>query len=94
MTGFHADPAALEALARRLDDAAAEYGAVADEAAGSGDLGPLVSDAFRALTDEWSDRIRAARAAAGATAASVRTAAKAYGAVDARAAEELRRADG
>jgi hypothetical protein len=94
MTGFHADPAALAALARRLEDAAEEYGAAADEAAGPGDLGPLVSDAFRALTGEWADRLRAVRTDVGAAAASVRTAAKAYGTADADAVEELRRADG
>ncbi|MEV4052305.1 hypothetical protein AB0J55_14075 [Amycolatopsis sp. NPDC049688] len=94
MTGFHADPAALEELARRLEDAAEEYGAAADETSGPGDLGPLVPDALRAVTDEWADRIRAVQREIAATAASVRTAAQVYRTGDAGVVEELRRADG
>ncbi|WP_033262271.1 hypothetical protein [Amycolatopsis vancoresmycina] len=94
MTGFHADPAALEALARSLEDVAEEYGAAADETSGSGDLGPLVPDALQAVTDEWAHRIRAAQQDFDAAAASVRTAAKVYRTGDATAVEELRRADG
>lgn len=93
MTGFHADPAALEALARRLEDTAEEYGTAADETDGAGDLGPLVSDVLRAVTGEWADRIRAVRTEVGATAVSVRAAAKAYRTGDANAVAELRRTD-
>ncbi|MET8849533.1 type VII secretion target [Amycolatopsis sp. NPDC004625] len=93
MTGFHADPAALEALARRLEDTAAEYGTAADETGGSGDLGPLVSDALRAVTGEWAARIRATQTEVAATAASVRAAATVYRTGDANAGEELRRTD-
>ncbi|WP_103349007.1 type VII secretion target [Amycolatopsis sp. CA-128772] len=94
MTGFEADPAALEALARTLEDTAEEYGTAADETGASGDLGPVVSDVLRALTGEWADRIRAVRADLDATAASVRTAAAVYRTGDANAVDQLRRTDG
>jgi hypothetical protein len=94
MTGFHADPAALEELARRLEDTAEEYGTAAEETSGSGDLGPLVPDALGAVTGEWADRIRTVQTEVAATAASVRAAAKVYRTGDASAVEELRRADG
>ncbi|MEV6828695.1 hypothetical protein [Amycolatopsis sp. NPDC051102] len=94
MTGFHADPAALAALARRLEDTAQEYGTAADETGGSGDLGPLVADAFRAVTGEWADRIRVVQEDFGATADGVRAAAEVYRTGDANAVAELRRADG
>jgi hypothetical protein len=97
MTGFHADPAALDALALRLDDTAEEYAAAAAqvEAAASGELGPLsVSGALTALTGEWSGRIRAVETDFATAAGSVRAAAKAYRTTDAAAADELGRADG
>jgi hypothetical protein len=94
MTGFHADPAALDALARRLEDTAGEFAAAAAdvEVAASGDLGPqAVSAALAALTGEWSGRIRAVRTDYAAAADSVRTAAKAYRGSDANAREALGR---
>ena len=97
MTGFHADPAALDALAVRLEDTAEEYAAAAAqvEAAVSDDLGPLsVSAALAALTGDWSGRIRAVETDFATAAGSVRAAAKAYRTSDAAAAEELGRADG
>ncbi|MEV6641616.1 type VII secretion target [Amycolatopsis sp. NPDC051371] len=97
MTGFHADPAALDALALRLDDTAEEYAAAAAqlESAASGELGPLsVSSALAALTGEWSGRIRAVETDFATAAGSVRAAAKAYRTTDAAAADELGRADG
>lgn len=93
MSGFHADPAALDALARRLEDAAAEYAAADLEL--SGDLGPpSVSSALTALTAEWSGRIRAVETDFTTAAAGVRAAAKAYRTADSAAAEDLGRADG
>lgn len=97
MTGFHADPAALDALALRLEDASEDYraAAVSVEAAGTGDLGPpSVTGALTALTAEWSGRIRAVETDFATAAAGVRTAAKAYRTADASAAEDLGRADG
>ncbi|MGW5723795.1 hypothetical protein ACWEVP_47050 [Amycolatopsis sp. NPDC003865] len=95
MTGFHADPAALDALALRLDDVAEEYRAAAVSLSPPEDLGPgPVSAALTALTGEWSGRIRAVERDFTAAAADVRTAAKAYRETDAAAAEELDRADG
>ncbi|WP_410566898.1 DUF6507 family protein [Amycolatopsis sp. cmx-4-61] len=95
MTGFHADPAALDALARRLEDAADEYRSAADSLAAPENLGPgPVSAALTALTGEWSGRIRAVERDFAGAAAGVRTAAKAYRTTDTAAAEELGRADG
>ena len=97
MSGFHADPAALDALARRLEDTAAEYHATAAEiaTAATADLGPApVSAALATLTGEWSARIRAAEQDFGTAAAGVRAAATAYRAADADAAEKLDRTDG
>ncbi|WP_410673923.1 hypothetical protein [Amycolatopsis sp. cmx-4-68] len=97
MSGFHADPAALDVLARRLEDTAEDYGtaAAAIETAGAGDLGPAsVTSAFATLTTGWSGRIREAETDFGAAAANVRAAAKKYGATEAAAAEDLGRADG
>ncbi|MDQ7808524.1 type VII secretion target [Amycolatopsis sp. A133] len=95
MTGFHADPSALDALARRLEDTADEYRSAAHSLEPPDDLGPApVSAALTALTGEWSGRIRAVERDFASAAASVRTAAKAYRATDAAAAEELGRADG
>lgn len=97
MSGFHADPAALDALARRLEDAAGDYGTAATsvETAGSGDLGPApVTGALAALTAGWAGRIRAAETDFGAAAASVRAAANKYRVTEAAAAEDLGRADG
>ncbi|MEV4150858.1 hypothetical protein AB0J40_44905 [Amycolatopsis sp. NPDC049691] len=93
MTGFHADPAALEALASRLQDTAAEYRSAALSLEAPDDLGPI-SVALAGLTGEWSGRIRAAERDFATAAAGVRTAAKAYRATDAAAAEELDRTDG
>ncbi|WP_410622561.1 hypothetical protein [Amycolatopsis sp. cmx-8-4] len=92
MTGFHADPAALDALAVRLEDTADEFAAAsADvEATASGDLGPPAA-ALTALTGEWSGRIRAVRTDYAAAADSVRAAAKAFRGADASAAEALGR---
>lgn len=95
--GFHADPAALDALALRLEDTAEEYAAAASqvETAASGDLGPTsVSGALAVLAGEWSGRIRAVETDFTTAADSVRAAAKAYRTTDAAAAEELGRADG
>jgi hypothetical protein len=94
--GFHADPAALDALALRLEDTAEEYGAAASEVeTAPGDLGPpAVTGALAMLTGEWSGRIRAVETDFATAAGSVRAAAKAYRATDAAAAEELGRADG
>ncbi|MFJ1758968.1 hypothetical protein ACIOD2_01545 [Amycolatopsis sp. NPDC088138] len=92
MTGFHADLAALEALARRLEETADDFAAAsADvESATSGDLGPpAVTAALTSLTGEWSGRIRAVRTDYAAAADSVRAAAKAYGGSDTSAAEAL-----
>jgi hypothetical protein len=97
MSGFHADPAALDTLARRLEDTAEDHGtAAADtEAAATGNLGPpAVSSALTALTGEWSGRIRAVQTDFANAAASVRAAATAYRTTDANAAEDLGRADG
>ncbi|MFJ9780027.1 type VII secretion target [Amycolatopsis sp. NPDC101161] len=95
MTGFHADPAALEALASRLEDTAEEYRSAAHSLATPDDLGPgPISAALAALTGEWSSRVKAVEKDFSTAAASVRTAAKAYQATDAAAAEELDRADG
>ncbi|MEV7044402.1 type VII secretion target [Amycolatopsis sp. NPDC051061] len=97
MTGFHADPAALDALALRLEDTASEYGEAAGsvETAASGELGPLsVSGALTALTGAWSGRIRAVETDFATAAGSVRAAAKAYRTTDAAAADELGRAHG
>jgi hypothetical protein len=97
MTGFHADPAALDTLAFRLEDTAEEYAAAAAqvETAASGDLGPAaVAGALTALTGEWWSRIRAVETDFATAASSVRTAAKAYRTMDAAAADELRRTDG
>ncbi|WIX92152.1 type VII secretion target [Amycolatopsis sp. DG1A-15b] len=95
MTGFHADPSALDALALRLEDTADEYRSAAHSLEAPDDLGPApVSVALAALTGEWSGRIRAVETDFARAAASVRTAAKAYRATDAAAAEELGRADG
>ncbi|WP_103344002.1 DUF6507 family protein [Amycolatopsis sp. CA-126428] len=95
MTGFHADPSALDALALRLEDTADEYRSAADSLAAPDDLGPApVSAALAALTGEWSGRIRAVGTDFAGAATGVRTAAKAYRAADAAAAEELGRADG
>ncbi|UOZ05202.1 hypothetical protein [Amycolatopsis sp. WQ 127309] len=94
MTGFHADPAALDALAVRLVDTADEFAAAsADvEATASGDLGPpTVAAALTALTGEWSGKIRAVRTDYAATADSVHAAAKAFRGADASAAEALGR---
>jgi hypothetical protein len=95
MTGFHADPAALDGLARRLEES--EYGEAADsvETAASGELGPLsVAGALTALTGAWSGRIRAVETDFATAAGSVRAAAKAYRTTDAAAADELGRAHG
>ncbi|SFW84470.1 hypothetical protein [Amycolatopsis australiensis] len=94
MSGFHADPAALDALALRLEDTADEYSAAAAEAeaAASGDVGPVV-DALAALAAEWSGRIRAVERDVTTAAAGVRTAANAYRETDIAAADELGRAD-
>lgn len=97
MSGFHADPAALETLARRLADTAEEFAeAAADvETAATGDLGPpSVTGALAALTGEWSTEIRTVQKDYAATAANVQAAAKAYRATDASAVEELGRIDG
>lgn len=96
MTGFHADPAALDELALRLEDTAEEYAAAAAQIeAPSGDFGPAaVSGALAALTGEWTGRIRVAESDFTAAATGVRAAAKAYRATDAAAAEELDSADG
>lgn len=95
MSGFHADPAALDALASRLEDTAEEYRSAAHSLAAPEDLGPgPISAALAALTGEWSDRIRAVEQDFAAAATDVRTAAKAYRSTDAAAAEELGRADG
>ncbi|WIX99287.1 hypothetical protein QRX60_35285 [Amycolatopsis mongoliensis] len=97
MTGFHADPAALDALALRLEDTAEDHAAAAAqvETAASGDLGPaVVSGALAVLAGEWSGRIRAVETDFAAAAADVRTAAQAYRTTDAAAAGELGRADG
>ncbi|WP_326952630.1 hypothetical protein [Amycolatopsis sp. NBC_01286] len=94
MTGFHADPAALDALAVRLEDTADEFAAAAAdvEATASGDLGPqAVAAALTALTGEWSGRIRAVGTDYAATADSVHAAAKAFRGADASAAEALGR---
>ncbi|WP_326950469.1 hypothetical protein OG439_17820 [Amycolatopsis sp. NBC_01307] len=94
MTGFHADPAALDALAVHLEDTADEFAAAsADlEATASGDLGPpAVAAALTALTGEWSGRIRAVGTDYAATADSVHAAAKAFRGADASAAEALGR---
>jgi uncharacterized protein YukE len=97
MSGFQADPAALEALALRLADTSEEFAeAAADlETAASGDLGPpAVTGALAALTGEWSTRIRTVQNDYATTAANVQAAAKAYRATDASAIEELGRVDG
>ncbi|MDS0136023.1 MULTISPECIES: type VII secretion target [unclassified Amycolatopsis] len=95
MTGFHADPAALDALALRLEDTADEYRSAAHSLEVPDDLGPApVSAALTALTGEWSGRIRAVERDFADAAAGVRTAANAYRATDAAAADELGRADG
>ncbi|MFJ7214829.1 hypothetical protein [Amycolatopsis sp. NPDC098790] len=96
MSGFHADPQALDALALRLADTAEEYGAAAVALeAPAGECGPgPVAAALTALTGKWSGRIRAVESDFAAAATDVRTAAKAYRATDAAAAEELGRADG
>lgn len=95
MTGFHADPPALDALARRLDDTADEYRSAAHALEAPDDLGPApIPAALTALTGEWSGRIRAVGTDFASAAAGVRTAAKAYRATDVAAAEELGRADG
>jgi hypothetical protein len=94
MTGFHADPAALDGLAVRLEDTADEFAsAAADvEATASGDLGPpAISAALTALTGEWSGRIRAVRTDYAAAADNVRAAAKAFRGSDTNAAETLDR---
>ncbi|WP_328456356.1 MULTISPECIES: hypothetical protein [unclassified Amycolatopsis] len=94
MTGFHADPAALDGLAVRLEDTADEFAAVsADvEATTDGDLGPpAIAAALTALTGEWSGRIRAVRTDYAAAADSVRAAAKAFRGADASAQEALGR---
>jgi hypothetical protein len=90
MTGFHADPAALDGLARRLEDTAEEFAAASADVATMGDLGsPAVSAALAALTGEWSGRIRAVQADYAAAADSVRAAAKAYRGADTSAVEAL-----
>ncbi|WP_410585878.1 hypothetical protein [Amycolatopsis sp. lyj-23] len=95
MTGFHADPSALESLARRLEDAAEEYRSAAEALAPPEDIGPdPVSAALTALTTEWSGRIRTVQTDFTGAATAVHTAAKAYRTTDAAAAEELGRADG
>lgn len=97
MTGFHADPAALDGLAVRLEDTADEFAAAtADvEATASGDLGPpAIAAALTALTGEWSGRIRAVRTDYAAAADSVRAAAKAFRGSDASAEETLGRIAG
>ncbi|MDT7805755.1 MAG: hypothetical protein QOI78_9188 [Actinomycetota bacterium] len=94
MTGFHADPAALDALARRLEETAEDFAAAsADvESTTSGDLGPpAVAAALTSLSGEWSGRIRAVQTDYAAAADSVRAAAKAYGGSDTSAAEALGR---
>ncbi len=94
MTGFHADPAALDALAVRLEDTADEFAAAAAdvEATATGDLGPQpVAAALTALTGEWSGRIRAVRTDYATAADNVRAAAKAFRGADASAAEALDR---
>jgi hypothetical protein len=94
MTGFQADPAALDALARRLEETAEEFAAAsADvETTTTGDLGPpTVAAALTALTGEWSGRIRAVQTDYAAAADSVRAAARAYRGSDANAAEALGR---
>ncbi|MEU7787332.1 MULTISPECIES: hypothetical protein [unclassified Amycolatopsis] len=94
MTGFHADPAALDALARTLADTAGEYGAAVPDL-DVGDLGPpAVSGALAALAREWSGRIGGVQEDFAGSAESVRAAAKTYRAADADAAERLGRADG
>ncbi|KDN22063.1 type VII secretion target [Amycolatopsis rifamycinica] len=95
MTGFHADPSALEALARRLEDTAAEYRAAADSLEAPANPGPPpIATALAALAAEWSGRIRAVETDFTGAAADVRTAAKAYRTTDTTAAEQLGRADG
>ncbi|QKV73624.1 DUF6507 family protein [Amycolatopsis sp. Hca4] len=95
MTGFHADPSALDALARRLADTADEYRSAADSLQPPEDLGPgPVPAALTALTATWSGRIRAVEQNFADAAAGVRKAAQAYRATDTAAAEELGRADG
>ncbi|GHF94537.1 MULTISPECIES: DUF6507 family protein [Amycolatopsis] len=95
MTGFHADPAALDALAARLEDTADEYRSAADSLEAPDDLGPgPVSAALTALAGELSGRIRAVETDFASAAAGVRTAAKAYRTTDAAAADELGRAGG
>ena len=94
MTGFQADPAALDDLARRLEETAEEFAAAsADvETTTSGDLGPpTVAAALTALTGDWSGRIQAVQTDYAAAADSVRAAARAYRGTDASAAETLSR---
>ncbi|WP_318307015.1 hypothetical protein [Amycolatopsis solani] len=94
MTGFHADPDALDALARQLADTAGEYAAAVPES-DVGDLGPpAVSGALAALASEWAGRIRVVHDEFAASADSVRAAAKAYRTTDAAATDELGRTDG
>lgn len=96
MSGFATDPAALEELARRLEEAAEDHASTAAEvaSAGAADLGAVaVSGAFASLTGGWADRIRAVERDFTTAAGSVRAAAKVYRAADADAAEELGRAD-
>ncbi|MBE1493706.1 uncharacterized protein YukE [Amycolatopsis lexingtonensis] len=91
MTGFHADPAALDALARQLSDTAAEYAAAVPDLDVS-DIGPpAVSGALAGLAAEWAGRIRGVHEDFAASAEAVRAAAKAYRTTDADAAEELGR---
>ncbi|WP_370962348.1 hypothetical protein [Amycolatopsis sp. cg9] len=93
MTGFHADPAALDTLARQLADTAGEYAAAAPDL-DVGDLGPpAVSGALAALAVEWSGRLRDVHDDFAASAESVRAAAKAYRTADADAADRLGRTD-
>ncbi|WP_410171929.1 type VII secretion target [Amycolatopsis heterodermiae] len=97
MTGFQADPAALNALARRLEETAEDFAtASADvDSTTTGDLGPrAVTAALTSLTAEWSGRIRAVQTDYAAAAESVRTAAKAYSGADTSAAEVLGRIAG
>jgi uncharacterized protein YukE len=96
MTGFHADPAALDGLAVKLADSADEFGAAAgDLETAAGDLGAAaVADALTELTAQWSGRLRAVQTDYATAAAGVRAAARAYRATDADAADALGRARG
>ncbi|SES28031.1 hypothetical protein SAMN05216188_13020 [Lentzea xinjiangensis] len=85
--GYAVDVAAVRVTAERLDDTAAETGAVAAALGGGagGDLGPGVTAAADELMRSWADRMAALRDGLAEAAGELRSAGAAY--LD---AEELR----